>query len=198
MDVGCGIGSVVDTGERGRAYRGGNPDYVAARPHRAGGTDPNRRTGKQPDNVRLKPVKFYIDDKLFGEAAAGPPYALEWTDDNPFEPREIVAEACDEDDRCVRDRVQLKPLKLEQSQVSSVLLEASVQDRSGHYIGGLTMSDFSLAEDNVLQELNLVTADTVDSTYTLLLDCSQSMSRRMDFVQQAAARLLRFLRPNTA
>jgi len=152
---------------------------------------------QQPENVRLKPIKFYIDDKLFGEATAGPPYALEWTDDNPFEPREIVAEACDEEDRCVRDRVQLKPLEiLEQSQVSSVLLEASVQDRSGHYIGGLTMSDFSLAEDNVLQELNLVTADTVDSTYTLLLDCSQSMSRRMDFVQLAAARLLRFLRPN--
>ncbi len=40
-----------------------------------------------------------------------------------------------------------------------------------------------------------MTSDTVDSTYTLLIDCSQSMSRRMDFVQEAASRLLRFLRP---
>jgi hypothetical protein len=43
-------------------------------------------------------------------------YALEWTDDNRLS-QEIVAEACDEEDRCVRDRVQLKPLEiLEQSQ----------------------------------------------------------------------------------
>ena len=46
---------------------------------------------QQHDNVRLKPVKFYIDDTLFGEAESGPPFALEWVDENPFEPREIVA-----------------------------------------------------------------------------------------------------------
>ena len=45
------------------------------------------------------------------------------------------------------------------------------------------------------QQLDLVDSNAVDSTYTLLLDCSQSMSRRMDFVQEAANRLLRYLRP---
>jgi VWFA-related protein len=151
---------------------------------------------QQAEHVRLKPVRFYIDEKLFGQAEVGPPFAVEWVDDNPFEPREIVAEACDEAGACVRDTVRLPPLEiLEQTQVSSVLLEASVQDRAGRYIGGLTIDDFSLAEDEVLQHLDLVSSDVVDSTYTLLIDCSQSMARRMDFVQQAAARLLRFLRP---
>lgn len=151
---------------------------------------------QQHDNVRLKPVKFYIDDTLFGEAESGPPFALEWVDENPFEAREIVAEACDETGECVRDRVLLKPLEiLEQTQVSGVLLEASVQDKAGRYVGGLTLDDFSLAEDDVHQQLDLVDSNAVDSTYTLLLDCSQSMWRRMDFVQQAANRLLRYLRP---
>jgi VWFA-related protein len=151
---------------------------------------------QQHNNVPLKPVKFYIDDKLFGQAEGGPPFALEWVDENPFEAREIIAEACDEAGECVRDLVHLKPLEiLEKTQVSGVLLEASVQDATGRYIGGLTIDDFSLAEDAVPQQLDLVSAETVDSTYTLLIDCSQSMSRRMDFVQEAAARLLRYLRP---
>src|SRR5262249_14870122 len=141
-------------------------------------------------------VKFFIDEKLFGQTDVGPPFSLEWVDDNPFEPRTIAAEACDEAGDCTRDVVELKPLEvLEKSEVASVLLEASVQDRSGHYITGLTRDDFSLAEDDVLQTLDLVTSDAVDSTYSLLIDCSQSMARRMDFVQEAASRLLRVLRP---
>lgn len=148
------------------------------------------------DRARVKAVKFFIDDKLYGESLVGPPFSLEWVDDNPFEPRAIAAEACDDDGDCARTSVELKPLEvLEKSEVSSVLLEASVQDASGRYIGGLTRADFSLAEDNVLQTLDLVTSDDIDSTYTLLIDCSQSMNRRMDFVHEAARRFLRVLRP---
>jgi VWFA-related protein len=151
---------------------------------------------QQPEKSHLQPVWFYVDDKFFGEAESGPPYAVEWVDENPFERREIVAEACDESGECVRDQVSLKPLEiLEQAQVSGVLLEASVQDATGRYVGGLTIDDFSLAENDVPQKLDLVDSTAVDTTYTLLLDCSQSMWRRMDFVQEAASRLLRYLRP---
>ncbi len=151
------------------------------------------------EKARLKPMKFYIDEKLFGEAETGPPFSLEWIDDNPFEPHEISAEVCDDEGECARDVVDLKPLEVfEKSGVSSVLLEASVQDRAGHYLPGLTRDDFSLAEDGQLQVLDLVTSDTVDSTYTLLIDCSQSMSRRMDFVQEAASRCCDFFAPRIA
>src|SRR5262249_7618202 len=137
-----------------------------------------------------------VDQKLFGEATDGPPFAVEWTDENPFEPREIVAEACDESGACGRDSVHLEPLTLtEESGVSSVLVEASVRDETGRYVGGLTERDFQLSEDDVPQTLDLVRSDLVESTYTLLIDCSQSMSRRIDFVQAAADRLVRHIRP---
>jgi VWFA-related protein len=149
------------------------------------------------DSAHLKSVRFFIDQKLYGEATVGPPFSVEWVDDNPFEPREIVAEACEDSGECVRDVIELKPLEvLEKSEVSSVLLEASVQDRWGRYVGGLTRDDFALTEDDIPQALDLVSADVVDATYTLLIDCSQSMARRMDFVQEAANRLLRYLRPH--
>jgi hypothetical protein len=149
------------------------------------------------DGAHIKGVRFFIDQKLYGEAAVGPPFSIEWVDDNPFEPREIVAEACEDSGECVRDVIELKPLEvLEKSEVSSVLLEASVQDRSGRYVSGLTRDDFTLTEDDAPQALDLVSADVVDATYTLLIDCSQSMARRMDFVQEAANRLLQYLRPH--
>jgi len=152
---------------------------------------------QRPESLHLKPVRFYIDEKFFGQAESGPPFAVEWTDDNPFEPHDITAEACDEAGECARDVVHLKPLEvIEKSQVLSVLLEASVLDKTNRYVGGLTLKDFALSENGVAQTLDLVSSDTVDSTFTLLLDCSQSMARRMDFVQQAAGRLLRYLRPN--
>jgi len=198
----CLVAIVASSGASLRLFAAGPATPLAVRITsplgRTGLTGPVRLVAQvqHRDKARLKPLKFYIDEKLFGEAEMGPPFSLEWVDDNPFEPHEISAEVCDDEGECARDVVDLKPLEVfEKSGVSSVLLEASVQDRAGHYLRGLTRDDFSLAEDGQLQALDLVTSDTVDSTYTLLIDCSQSMSRRMDFVQEAASRLLRFLRP---
>ena len=67
---------------------------------------------QHPDKARLEPVKFFVDEKLFGQAETGPPYALEWTDENPFEPREISAEVCDDESEIARDIVDLKPLEV--------------------------------------------------------------------------------------
>jgi VWFA-related protein len=151
---------------------------------------------QRPQDVRLGPVRFFVDGQLLGSTEAGPPFAIEWTDQNPYEAREIGAEVCIEGGECVRDTVKLPPLEVnEEAQVSSVLVEASVQDGKGRYVGDLSLEHFFLREDDAEQKLDLVRSDTVPSTYTLLIDCSQSMSRRMDFVHLAAARLLRFLRP---
>jgi len=150
---------------------------------------------QHPEKARLQPIKFFVDEKFLGQTEEGPPYGIEWTDENPFESREITAEACDEAGACVRDIVRLDPLAIEEeARVASVLLEASVRDKAGRYVGGLTGTDFALFEDDVPQTLDLVRSDLVDSTYTLVIDCSQSMSRRIDFVQKAADRLLRHLR----
>src|ERR1043165_7094563 len=41
-----------------------------------------------PDTV-LKPIRFYVDDTLLGVDNDGPPYAVEWLDENPYEARRI-------------------------------------------------------------------------------------------------------------
>lgn len=144
----------------------------------------------------LQTVKFFVDDVLLGEDRDGPPYALEWTDENPFEPRALKVVASDASGNTASDSIYLKAFEVvEAAQVSSVLIEASVQDKEGRFINGLTPPAFHLAENGIPQTLDLVTPETMPATYTLLVDSSQSMQRRMDFVRQAAARLTGFLRP---
>src|SRR6185312_14268328 len=50
--------------------------------------------------------------------------------------------------------------------------------------------------DGVAQAIDLVSQERVPATFALLIDSSQSMARRFDFVKQAAGRLTAFLRPN--
>jgi Ca-activated chloride channel family protein len=144
----------------------------------------------------LNPVRIFVDNVLLGEVADGPPWALEWTDENPFAPREIAAEVTDALGRSARDVVVLKPFEVvEKAEVSSVLLEASVQDRFGRFVTGIPPSGFTVFEDNVPQSLDLVRSETLPATFTLLIDRSQSMGRRIEFVRDAAAALAGYLRP---
>src|SRR5689334_349273 len=59
---------------------------------------------KHPESLS---VNFLVDDKLVGMVDSGPPYAVSWTDDNPFEPRRIVVEAHDAYGMSARDEVIL-------------------------------------------------------------------------------------------
>jgi VWFA-related protein len=47
----------------------------------------------------------------------------------------------------------------------------------------------------VAQEIDLVNQETLPATFALLIDSSQSMSRRIDFVRDAATRFVQYLRP---
>jgi len=147
--------------------------------------------------VAVEPVRFFVNSALLGEDAEGPPYAVDWVDENPFDPTEIVVEVRDAAGNSARDSILLKPFEIvESTQVASVLLEASVQDRTGRFVGGLHDRDFSLTENGRAQAIDMVRPETVPSTFALLVDASTSMSRRMDFVRDAAGRITRFLRPN--
>ena len=147
-------------------------------------------------DVALRPVQFYIDDALFKLDEDGPPYAVEWVDENPFERRTIKVRVADDAGRAATDSIVLEPFELlEAAQVSSVLLEASVYDKRGRFVSGLAGSDFAVQEDGVLQVLDLVDQEAMAATFALLIDSSQSMSRRIDFVRDAARRLVEFLRP---
>jgi len=143
----------------------------------------------------IVPVRFFVDDTLLGEDTDGPPYVTEWEDLNPYEPRVIRAEVDDGQGGIVEDRVSLASLEvIEEAQVSSVLVEATVTDKDARYVSNLTPDQFSLFEDETPQKLDLVQLQTLPTTFTLLVDGSQSMSRRIDLVRATARRLASKLR----
>jgi VWFA-related protein len=140
-------------------------------------------------------VRFFVDDTLLGEDKDGPPYVAEWEDLNPYEPRVIRAEVDDGKGVVVEDRVSLASLEvIEEASVASVLVEATVTDASGRYVPNLTSGQFALFEDEQPQTLDMVQLQSLPTTFTLLIDGSQSMSRRIDLVRATARRLASKLR----
>src|SRR5688572_20874449 len=134
-------------------------------------------------------VWFYVDQQLL-KSVEGPPYAVEWVDENPFERREITVIARDGLGRESRDKVVLQPFEItEVTDVASVLLEAAVQDKAGRFVRNLPAPAFTVLEDGVPQKLDVVQQEAVGATFAMLVDSSASMSRRMDFVQRTAATL---------
>jgi Ca-activated chloride channel homolog len=139
-------------------------------------------------------VRFFVDQKLLGSVGR-PPYAVEWVDSNPFERTEIAVEAVDASGTATAsDKVVLEPFEVtEAAEVTSVLLEASVQDRAGRFVKGLEPTAFTVLEDGKAQSLDLVRQEAVGATFALLVDRSGSMARRMDFVQRTAATLAGYM-----
>jgi Ca-activated chloride channel homolog len=151
---------------------------------------------QEPPGATLNPVRFYVDGTLFKTDADGPPFAVEWTDENPFERRELAVEVDDSEGRKARDKVVLEAFEItEISEVASVLLEAGVYDKKGRFVSGLNSANFAVQEDGVAQSIDLVSHERVPATFALLIDSSQSMSERFAFVKEAASRLTAFLRP---
>ena len=149
----------------------------------------------QPD-VALGPVQFFVDGKLLQTDVDGAPYAVEWTDENPFERREIAVAVSDALGREVRDTIVLEPFDIvEEAQVTSVLVEASVQDKNGRFVKNIPPAAFSLLEDGAPQVLDLARHEAVGATFALLIDSSASMSRRLAFVQRTAAALADYMSP---
>ena len=129
----------------------------------------------------LGPVKFFIDGQLFRTDEDGAPYVGEWTDGIPFERREIAVAVSDALGREVRDSVVLEPFEIiEETDVTSVMVEASVQDKNGRFVKALPQSAFNVLEDGVPQVLDLARHEAVGATLALLIDSSSSMSRRLD------------------
>jgi VWFA-related protein len=148
------------------------------------------------EDAVLSPVQFFVDGQLVGEDKNGAPFAIEWTDNNPFEVREISVQVQDDQGNVARDKILLKPIDVSQStSVQSVLLEPQVLDAKGRPVRDLKPESFRVLEDGVVQELDLAKPDATPTTYTLLIDTSGSMRRRIDFVREAAGRLPGLIRP---
>ena len=133
---------------------------------------------------------FYVDGKLVGSVEDGPSYSVDWVDENPFERRELAVEVQDTTGRTMEDKVVLPPFEItDQSEVSSVLLDAGVYDSHNRLVSGLDPASFLIRENGVQQTADQITTQVLPTTILLLVDSSQSMSRRMDFVRLSAERL---------
>jgi VWFA-related protein len=76
-----------------------------------------------------------------------------------------------------------------------VILDTSVQDRNGRFIKNLDVSTFSILEDGELQTIDIARQEAVGATFALLIDRSESMSRRLDLVRQTAMTLAAYMGP---
>lgn len=138
--------------------------------------------------------RFLVDGAVVGTLDSGPPYAVTWTDENPFESREIVVEAEDDAGMVIRDKVTLPPYEIsDETEVASILVDAVVYDQAGRAVSSLQKTEFTVRENGDPQTLDLFTRETVPSTIALLVDSSQSMSQRMPAVRQAAELLAKNL-----
>jgi VWFA-related protein len=140
-------------------------------------------------------VQFYVDGTPVGTVASGPPYAVDWIDSDPFQRREIVVQATESSGAVLRDTVVLTPYEVsEHADVTGILLETSVYDAKGRFVSDLDPSSFKVFEDGVTQTMDQVTKETIPTDLVLLVDNSQSMAHRMEFVRLAAERLAGALR----
>ena len=148
-----------------------------------------------PAGQTLSIVSFYVDGKLVGTAAPSHYSTVEWVDENPFEKREIVAQAADSAGHVIRDVVVLPAFAITDfTEVTSILLEAGISDKTGRFISDLASSAFAVSDNGVPQKIDMVARETMPTTLVLLVDNSQSMSRNMEFVRLAAERLAGALR----
>jgi Ca-activated chloride channel family protein len=160
-------------------------------------TSPLGRTGTvatvrivaQVDGQKPASVRFFVDGALVGTVTDGPPYAVDWIDDNPFESREIVAEAIDTAGKSTRDTVKLPAFEItDQTDIASIVLEAAVYDRTGRQVSTLDASSFLVREDGVDQKIDTFSKETLPSTTLLMVDNSQSMQHRIDAVRRTTER----------
>lgn len=81
-----------------------------------------------------------------------------------------------------------------QSGTDLVVLPVTVTDARQKYVTGLTMADFQVFEDGLLQDLAFFAADPVPLDLAILLDTSASMSDKIAMAQEAAVGFVRSLR----
>lgn len=138
-------------------------------------------------------VRFLVDGKLI-QTLNHPPYAVDWLDDDPLVPRDIVVEAADDQGHTAKDTISLEPfIVTDETEVMALVLEASVF-RNGRFVSGMKPEEFILREDGEPQAVDLAVQGSAPVTFALLIDSSQSMGYNVDFVRSAARRLNTYLR----
>ncbi|MFH1573751.1 MAG: VWA domain-containing protein, partial [Acidobacteriota bacterium] len=75
--------------------------------------------------------------------------------------------------------------------VDLVVVYASVTDKNGHFVSGLTKENFSVFEDGVQQEITAFSQEDVPLSVGFVLDTSGSMRNKFNTVTRAALAFIR-------
>ena len=140
-----------------------SPHHVAARPHRPRHQSPHRRADARCRQAsRSRRVEFFVDGVKVGTVESGPPYAVDWVDENPFErARDRRPGHRFGRPHAARTRSCCRPIEVvEKTGVTGVLLETSVYDKAGRFVSALDPGAFTVTEDGIEQTIDLVTRET--------------------------------------
>src|SRR5687767_4329912 len=81
------------------------------------------------------------------------------------------------------------------SDVNMIVVHATVQDRQGAFVSGLTKNAFTISEDGVRQPIAAFTSDDVPVAVGIDIDASGSMGRRWSDTITGALTFIRESRP---
>ena len=109
------------------------------------------------------------------------------TSNDPSEPAKVPAKPVQQNKR--RGPAQFR------AQVDQVVLYASIYNKEGQLVSGLTQEDFTVYEDKVQQEMTYFGQDDVPSTVGLVTDISGSMRKKFTLVNEATQLFLSMNNP---
>jgi VWFA-related protein len=142
-----------------------------------------------------KLVELFLDEKKIGSWTQGPYVAT-----IPYEQYArgslLRATAVSEDGKEANDIRMLKgpSTTVESVRVDVVQLHVSALDRSGHFVKGLALEDFTIQEDGRKQPISgFEVADKLPLTIGLVVDGSGSMEKGLAFVHESSAELFKNL-----
>jgi VWFA-related protein len=147
------------------------------------------------DGASVIRVEFFADGELIGVDDEAP-YILDWVPgDRMLYETLIEVQALDSRGQWADASVRSRPLKVDLvSEVRLVEVYATVTDRRGRFVDGLTGREFVVAEDGWPQGISHFSAEDKPLKLAMLLDCSQSMARRdqarekIELARRAASR----------
>ncbi len=185
------IGSVLASGQPPHARaQDARPELTIVEPDPASplvGTVRMRADLVPADGVVL--VDFQVNGAPACTALPPPPFTCAWEAGDGPEAAVVRAVARLADGgRVVRSiRARGRPPTLFSAGTSMVLVPVVVQDRRGRFVTGLSLDDFALFEDGVLQAPTLLDgASALPLDLVLVVDFSSSMARSLGSLQLAA------------
>jgi VWFA-related protein len=149
-----------------------------------------------PANAAVTDVAFFVDGQQVCTVRERP-YRCSWDAGNRTVARTVRVVATLADGSRLVKAVRTKSIDLSQSvSVEAVLVSVHVIDDHGHFVDGLSQSQFHVAEDGVPQDITSFLAEDAPASVLLELDTSESMKPAIGDLKTATTSFLQALRPS--